>query len=245
MPNTLFLPQGLVHRKNLIATVGLWVSGSNMRPWRWWLIGQTLNSLTVMRYAIVRRQVTMGSVICMATAPAIGSSFESSPFRAIELFFFCFFFIVETTPVSHIVNDHKHAFNYHKHIPYSFTQVIMAPAHATRSKKSTKQTAPKSKVTKRPSKSAPRTTKTKTPPPREEILVSTTSSGTITPDEVEETPPPSARVDLDELIAQLSKVQNRRDRHHSHKKCHKSRSRRHHRRHRHRHRYSDTSDTSD
>ena len=29
----------------------------------------------------------MGSAICMATAPAIGSSFESSSFRAIEVFF--------------------------------------------------------------------------------------------------------------------------------------------------------------
>ena len=38
-----------------LATVGLWVSGSNMRPWRWWLVGQTLSSLTNMRYAIVGR----------------------------------------------------------------------------------------------------------------------------------------------------------------------------------------------
>ena len=37
----------------------------------------------------------MGSVICMATTPAVGSSFESSPFRAIELFFF-FFVIFDT-----------------------------------------------------------------------------------------------------------------------------------------------------
>ena len=36
----------------------------------------------------------MRSVICMATALASGSLFESSSFRAIELFFFCFFFLI-------------------------------------------------------------------------------------------------------------------------------------------------------
>ena len=44
----------LMSRRNF-ATVGLWVSESNMRPWRWGLVGQTLSSLTDMRYAIVGR----------------------------------------------------------------------------------------------------------------------------------------------------------------------------------------------
>ena len=81
--------------------------------------------------------------------------------------------------------------------------------------------------------------------------MSVTLLDTITPDEIEETPPLSGRVNLDELIAQLFKVQNRRDRYHSykehrnHKKHYKSQSRRYHRRYRYRHRYSDTLDTLD
>ena len=38
----------------------------------------------------------MGSVICIVTASAVGSLFESSSFRVIELFFF-FFVIFDIT----------------------------------------------------------------------------------------------------------------------------------------------------
>ena len=57
----------------------------------------------------------MGSVIYMITASAIDSLFESSSFRAIELFFFYF---VKTILINYIVNDSKHAFNYYKHTLY-------------------------------------------------------------------------------------------------------------------------------
>ncbi|KAF6220298.1 hypothetical protein HO133_003430 [Letharia lupina] len=132
----------------------------------------------------------------------------------------------------------------------------MAPAAATRSKKAAKRVTPASKVTKKTSnaankankapkaKKAPKATKAKTPPPREDILVHDTSSGTMSPDQVDETPPPAAKVDLQELIAQLSKVQEERNNRHPHEgRVHKSR--RHHRRHSrsHRHRHSDTSDS--
>ena len=100
----------------------------------------------------------------------------------------------------------------------------MAPAYAIRSKESNnqapsrsnvtnqapsrskvtkviKQAALRSKVTKKASKSAPKATKAKTPPPRKEILISTTSLDIITPDEIEETSPLSTRVNIDKLIA--------------------------------------------
>ena len=60
----------------------------------------------------------MGSVIYMVTALASNSLFESSSFRAIELFFFYFFFLVSIL-VSHIVKYYKHVFNYNKYILYS------------------------------------------------------------------------------------------------------------------------------
>ena len=138
----------------------------------------------------------------------------------------------------------------------------MAPAHAIRFNQAPprsqapfrSQAPPRFKVTKlaalkfkakRPFKSAPRATRAKTPPPQEEILMSATLSDTITPNKVEETSSLSGRVNLEKLIAQLFKVQNRRDRHYSYKKRYKSRSRRYYRRYRYRYRYSNTSDTSD
>ena len=60
----------------------------------------------------------MGSVICITTAPVVGSLFESSLSRAIELFFFFFFFIAPIL-VSYIVNYYKYVFNYYKYILYS------------------------------------------------------------------------------------------------------------------------------
>ena len=57
--------------------MGLWVSGSNMRPWR----GGCFSHL---RYA---RHVSIASIICMATAPVFGPSFESFSLRAILFFF--------------------------------------------------------------------------------------------------------------------------------------------------------------
>ncbi|KAF6225056.1 hypothetical protein HO133_010251 [Letharia lupina] len=132
----------------------------------------------------------------------------------------------------------------------------VAPAAATRSKKAVKRVTPASKVTKKTSnaankankapkaKKAPKATKAKTPPPREDILVHDTSSGTMSPDQVDETPPPTIKVDLQELIAQLSKVQEERNNRHPHEgRVHKSR--RHHRRHSrsHRHRHSNTSNS--
>ena len=56
----------------LIATVGLWVSESNMRPWR----GDCFSHL---RYA---RHVSIASNISMATAPVCDSSFELFSLRA-------------------------------------------------------------------------------------------------------------------------------------------------------------------
>ena len=56
----------------------------------------------------------MTSPICRAIAPAIDSLFELFSLGVIEFFFFFFFFCfvtVETTQVSYIVNDYKHAFN--------------------------------------------------------------------------------------------------------------------------------------
>ncbi|KAF6220462.1 hypothetical protein HO133_002894 [Letharia lupina] len=127
----------------------------------------------------------------------------------------------------------------------------MAPAATTRSKNAAKRVTPASKVIKKTSKAAKKApkakkaTKAKTPPPREEIVVYKTSSSTISPDEIEETPPSTVKVDLQELIAQLSKVQEERNHRHRHEgRVYKSR--RHHHRHRrsHRHRHSNTSDSN-
>ena len=60
------IPAGRLQQPSLLATVGLWVSGSNMRPWR----GDCFSHL---RYA---RYVSIASIICMATAPVFDSSFE-------------------------------------------------------------------------------------------------------------------------------------------------------------------------
>ena len=76
-------------------------------------------------------------------------------------------------------------------------------------------------------------------------MISATLSNTITPNKVEETLSLFDRVNLDKLITQLFKVQNRRDRYYSHKKRYKSRSRRYYRRYRYRYRYSDTLDILD
>ena len=59
----------------------------------------------------------MGSVTCMATALVVDSLFESSLFRAIELFFY-FFFLVSTL-VNYIIKYYKYVFNYYKYILYS------------------------------------------------------------------------------------------------------------------------------
>ena len=77
----------------------------------------------------------MGSVICIIIASAVDSSFESSSFRAIELFFF-FFVIFDTIQVNYLVNYHKHVFDYHEHI---FIHVIITLAYAIRFKESTNQ----------------------------------------------------------------------------------------------------------
>ena len=60
----------------------------------------------------------MGSAICMIIASAIGSLFELFSFRAIELFFFCFFFPVSIL-VNYIIKYYKYVFNYEKHTLYS------------------------------------------------------------------------------------------------------------------------------
>ncbi|KAF6238815.1 hypothetical protein HO173_003322 [Letharia columbiana] len=127
---------------------------------------------------------------------------------------------------------------------HTLTYFIMAPAAAPRSKNAAKRVTPASKVTKKTSKAANKAPKAETPPPREEIVVHETSPSTISPDEIEKTPPPTAKVDFQELIAQLSKVQEERDHRHRHEgRVHKSR-RHHHRYSRsHRHRHSDTSDS--
>lgn len=125
----------------------------------------------------------------------------------------------------------------------------MAPAAATRSKKATQQAvvaSPAAKVTKKKAPKAKKATKAKAlpppPPPRDDVIVEETSPGTLSPDEIEETPPPTARLSLDELIAQLSEVQKRREHRYRDGRVHKSRSHHHRRR---RHRHSDTSDSSD
>ena len=76
------LPTGFEHQLTKpssaenVATVGLWVTWSNMRPWR----GDCFSHL---RYA---RHVSIASIICMATAPVFGSSFELFSLRAILFF---------------------------------------------------------------------------------------------------------------------------------------------------------------
>ena len=60
----------------------------------------------------------MRSVICIATTLVIGSLFESSLFRVIELFFFYFFFLISIL-ISYIIEYYKYVFNYYKYILYS------------------------------------------------------------------------------------------------------------------------------
>ena len=59
----------------------------------------------------------MRSVICIITALVVNSLFESSPFRAIKLFFY-FFFLVSIL-INYIVKYYKYVFNYYKYILYS------------------------------------------------------------------------------------------------------------------------------
>ena len=59
----------------------------------------------------------MGSAICIIIASAIDSLFELFSFRVIELFFFCFFFLVSIL-INYIVKYYKYVFNYHKYILY-------------------------------------------------------------------------------------------------------------------------------
>ena len=60
----------------------------------------------------------MRSAICIIIVLAIDSSFELFSFRAIELFFFCFFLSISTL-INYIIKYYKHVFNYYKHILYS------------------------------------------------------------------------------------------------------------------------------
>ena len=75
----------------------------------------------------------MKSVICMATASAVDSLFESSSFRVIELFFF-FFVIFDITQISYLINYHRYVFDYHEH---TSIHVIITLAYIIRFKKST------------------------------------------------------------------------------------------------------------
>ena len=59
----------------------------------------------------------MKSVICMTTALAVSSLFESSLFRVIELFFYFFFLI--SILINYIIKYYKYVFNYYKHTLYS------------------------------------------------------------------------------------------------------------------------------
>ena len=75
----------------------------------------------------------MGSVICMTIASAVDSSFESSSFRAIELFFF-FFVIFDTIQINYLVNYYRYVFDYHEH---TFIYVIITFVYIIRFKEST------------------------------------------------------------------------------------------------------------
>ena len=68
----------------------------------------------------------------MATASAVGSLFESSPFRVIELFFY-FFFLVSIL-VSYLFKYYKYVFNYYKYTLY-LIYVIITLAYIIRFKK--------------------------------------------------------------------------------------------------------------
>ena len=84
----------------------------------------------------------MRSVICMVTALVVDSSFQSSSFRVIELFFF-FFVIFNIIQVNHLVNYYKYVFDYHEH---TLIHIIITLAYIIRFKESTNQASLRSNV---------------------------------------------------------------------------------------------------
>ncbi|KAF6232539.1 hypothetical protein HO173_009207 [Letharia columbiana] len=143
-------------------------------------------------------------------------------------------------------------FNYHKHTPYSYILHNGSRCYYQVQERGQTSHPRLQGHQKRPPRRPTRPLRPRRPPkpkhlPREEIVVHETSSSTISPDEIEETPPSTVKVDLQELIAQLSKVQEERNHRHRHEgRVYKSR--RHHHRHQHRqshrHRHSNTSDSN-